>query len=267
MFLISRSIIGFDLVFANAYALMLIGKLAHPKGQQVITSLCQTSWYIGAILAAWMIFGTFSNSWRIPSLLQAAPSLLPITCVFAFPSLLDGSAQMVAVKNLFNEYHNTAAGKATIAMLFPFYFFYNLAFNPVHYSYHVEVLAYSIRAKSLASHFFGIASNFISTTVNPIALQILAWKFYFIYVTWLTIELAIVWKLLVRGPSLEAIAAAFEGHTTAVEHDSRALKQKKSEEDSLILGRMLEVSAQLVVHLTIVNVLAVVSTAYYANKY
>ena len=60
MFLISRFIIGFGLIFANAYAPVLIGELAHPKERQVVTSLYQTSWYIGAILAAWVTFGTFS---------------------------------------------------------------------------------------------------------------------------------------------------------------------------------------------------------------
>ena len=89
MFLASRFIIGFGLVFANAYAPMLIGELAHPKERQVITSLYQTSWYIGAILAAWVTFATFRIpsqwSWRIPSLLQAAPALFPISFVFCLP--------------------------------------------------------------------------------------------------------------------------------------------------------------------------------------
>jgi MFS family permease len=53
MFVISRFIIGFGLVFANTYAPMLIGELAHPRDRQVITSLYQTSWYLGAVAAAW----------------------------------------------------------------------------------------------------------------------------------------------------------------------------------------------------------------------
>lgn len=52
MFVLSRFIIGFGLVFANTYAPMLIGELAHPKDRQVITSLYQTSWYLGAVAAA-----------------------------------------------------------------------------------------------------------------------------------------------------------------------------------------------------------------------
>jgi MFS family permease len=44
MFLVSRFILGFGLVFANSYAPILIGELAHPKDRQVATSLYQTSW-------------------------------------------------------------------------------------------------------------------------------------------------------------------------------------------------------------------------------
>ncbi|KAF5002533.1 hypothetical protein FGRMN_298 [Fusarium graminum] len=381
MFLVSRFIIGFGLVFANAYAPMLIGELAHPKERQVITSLYQTSWYIGAILAAWVTFGTFSIqsewAWRIPSLLQAAPALFPITCVFFLPesprwliangrseearamlvkwhangdendelvklefqqmrnvieaevsnesgwkdlltspgnrkrvfiliclgcfsqwsgnglvsyylvrvletvgvtdpkerNILNGClmifnwltsvasafltahmkrrtqflisvsgmlgifAAQTLCAGLFNEDHNTAAGKAVIAMLFLFYFFYNLAFNALLYSYPVEILPYPIRAKGFSLlMFFGKASNFINTMVNPIGLQALGWKFYFVYVAWLAIELAVVWKFFVetKGPSLEAIAAIFDGDATAeaFEKDKTdTLKKEKSSDN------------------------------------
>lgn len=86
MFLVSRFLLGFGLVFCNSYAPILIGELAHPKDRQVVTSLYQTSWYIGAVLAAWTAFGTFSMpnewAWRIPSLLQALPALIQVVGVY-----------------------------------------------------------------------------------------------------------------------------------------------------------------------------------------
>ncbi|KAH6695082.1 general substrate transporter [Plectosphaerella plurivora] len=89
MFVISRFIIGFGLVFANTYAPMLIGELAHPRDRQVITSLYQTSWYLGAVAAAWTTFGTFRIpndwAWRIPSYLQAAPASVQIFCIWFLP--------------------------------------------------------------------------------------------------------------------------------------------------------------------------------------
>jgi MFS family permease len=89
MFLISRFIIGFGLVFANTYAPVLIGELAHPKDRQVITSLYQTSFYIGSIAAAWITFGTFAMpsewSWRIPSLLQCVPATIQMASIWFLP--------------------------------------------------------------------------------------------------------------------------------------------------------------------------------------
>jgi MFS family permease len=89
MFLMSRFIIGVGLVFCNSYAPMLIGELAHPKDRQVITSLYQTTWYVGAILAAGTTLGTFAMpndwAWRIPSLLQAAPALVLMVAVWFLP--------------------------------------------------------------------------------------------------------------------------------------------------------------------------------------
>lgn len=89
MFVVSRFIIGVGIVFANAYGPMLIGELAHPKQRQVITSIYQTSWYIGAMLAAWTTFGTYNIpgdwAWRIPSLLQSVPALVQLVCVWFLP--------------------------------------------------------------------------------------------------------------------------------------------------------------------------------------
>ncbi|KDN63536.1 hypothetical protein CSUB01_11993 [Colletotrichum sublineola] len=199
MFLVSRFILSFSLVFTNAYTPMLIGELAHPKERQVT-------------------FGTFAIqsewSWRIPSLLQAAPALVPICCVFLLPEspqwlIANGRADeamamlltsiastfltayikrrtqfLISVRgilaifasqtlcsSLFNKEHNLPTSKAVIALLFLFYLFYNLAFNVLLYSYLVEILPYPIRAKGFSLlMFFSKASNFINILVNPIGL-------------------------------------------------------------------------------------------------
>jgi MFS family permease len=89
MFLVSRFAIAFGLIFCNTYAPILIGELAHPKDHQVVTSLNQTTYYVGATMAAWVTFGTFSMSnewgWRIPSLLQAAPACIQLIGVCFVP--------------------------------------------------------------------------------------------------------------------------------------------------------------------------------------
>lgn len=372
MFLAARFILGFGLVFSNTYAPMIIGELAHPKDRGVATSLYQTSWYIGAALAAWTTFGTFRIdtdwAWRIPSYMQAAPALVQIIFIFVLPesprwliangrpeeakafiikyhaagdeqsqlaqlaykemravieaemanetgwktlvqtpgnrrriliimmlgafSQLSGnglvSYYLVRVLStvgitdpktqniingclmifnwlcsvgsafatahfkrrtqflvsvfgmwavftfqtlcagLFNEQKNQAAGLTVIAMLFLFYVFYNFAFNALLYSYPVEILPYSIRAKGFSVlMFFGKGFTFINAFVNPIGLQGLGWKFYGVYVGWLGIEAFCVWMFFVetKGPSLEAVAACFDGDRVAVDTDTLVKKE------------------------------------------
>ena len=91
---------------------MLIGELDHPKERQVVTSLYQTSWYIGAIIAAWTTFGTFiipnNWSWRIPSLLQAAPAFCQIIGVYCLPESprwLIAKGRTKEAKNVLIKYH------------------------------------------------------------------------------------------------------------------------------------------------------------------
>lgn len=112
MFALSRLILGFGLVFCNTYAPILIGELAHPKDRQVITSLYQTTWYMGAIMAAWTTFGTFAMpnewAWRIPSLLQAAPALVQIVGVCFVPESprwLIANGRSADAKKILTKYH------------------------------------------------------------------------------------------------------------------------------------------------------------------
>lgn len=89
MYIIARAIIGFGLPYAIVAGSCLIGELGYPKERPILTSLFNACYFIGAIVAAGITFGTqtiTSNwSWRIPSLLQMAPSLLQVTFVFFLP--------------------------------------------------------------------------------------------------------------------------------------------------------------------------------------
>ncbi len=54
--------------------------------------------------------------------------------------------------------------------------------------------------------------------MNPIGLQHLAWKFYFVYIVILIIECLCIWFLFVetKGPTLEEIARLFDGASANV---------------------------------------------------
>ena len=89
MFVGARFLIGFGLTFASNGAAMLITELAYPPYRAPLTSLFNSLWYSGAIIAAWSTFGTFkinsSWSWRIPSALQALPSVLQLGLLWFCP--------------------------------------------------------------------------------------------------------------------------------------------------------------------------------------
>ncbi|KAH7403177.1 MFS transporter [Cadophora sp. MPI-SDFR-AT-0126] len=89
MFLASRFLLGTGIPFAVSGAAQLLAELTYPKERAVVTGLFNVSWFVGAILAAGVTLGTYSIhndwSWRIPSILQAAPSLLQLVFIWWVP--------------------------------------------------------------------------------------------------------------------------------------------------------------------------------------
>jgi hypothetical protein len=89
MYIMSRCIIGFGLPYAIVAGSCLIGELGYPKERPILTSLFNACYFIGAIVAAGITFGTqripSEWSWKIPSLLQMSPSVLQVAFVFFLP--------------------------------------------------------------------------------------------------------------------------------------------------------------------------------------
>jgi MFS family permease len=82
MYIVARWVLGFGIPFCIVSGSALLGELGYPKERPFLTSLFNASYFIGAILAAGITFGTqkikTNWSWRIPSLLQCVPSLLQV---------------------------------------------------------------------------------------------------------------------------------------------------------------------------------------------
>ncbi|KAG2074267.1 general substrate transporter [Suillus decipiens] len=115
---------------------------------------------------------------------------------------------------LFNETKSTIAMKATIPLIFVFFFFYDFAYTPMIVSYTLEILPYNIRARGLAiSNFSAYLSNAVNLYVNPLALNSIGWKYYLFFCGWLVVELAFVTMFIVetKGRTLEDTAALFDG--------------------------------------------------------
>ena len=85
MYIVSRMILGFGIVFCIISGSAMIGELAYPKERATMTSLFNSSYFIGQIVAAAIALKTAEIdgdwSWRLPSYLQICPSLLQIAIV------------------------------------------------------------------------------------------------------------------------------------------------------------------------------------------
>jgi hypothetical protein len=104
-------------------------------------------------------------------------------------------------------------------MIFLFYGTAGAAWPGLTVSYTVEILPYHIRAKGLTLCFaFTALSGVFNQYVNPIGLEALQWKFYFVYIAVLVIECLVIYFFYVetKGPTLEEIAILFDGEDSHV---------------------------------------------------
>ncbi|KAB5540573.1 MFS transporter [Coniochaeta sp. 2T2.1] len=89
MFLVARILLGMGIPFCISGASQLIAELTYPTDTAVLNGLFNESWYVGAIIAAGTTLGTFARkddwAWRIPSIIQIAPSLLQLIFIWFVP--------------------------------------------------------------------------------------------------------------------------------------------------------------------------------------
>lgn len=86
MFIAARFFLGFGIAIAHGLSPLLVTELVHPQHRATFTTIYNTTWYAGSIVAAWLTFGTnhIGNdwSWHVPSIVQAAPSLIQLFFVW-----------------------------------------------------------------------------------------------------------------------------------------------------------------------------------------
>ncbi|KII85011.1 hypothetical protein PLICRDRAFT_116656 [Plicaturopsis crispa FD-325 SS-3] len=123
---------------------------------------------------------------------------------------------------LFNTHHSVAAAKATIPLIFVFYFFYDIAYTPMLVSYTLEILPYNIRAKGFAIMNLTVCmTQAFNQFVNPWALNAIGWKYYLVYCGWLALEICFILAFVVetRGRTLEETAILFDSNHEKQHHD------------------------------------------------
>lgn len=103
LFIGGRVIVGFGITLALAAAPVLISELAHPRHRVLFGSLYNTSFYLGALLAGWIAFGSYKIpnawAWRLPVIFQAGPAVIQM----CFVSLLDESPRWLYYKDRSEE--------------------------------------------------------------------------------------------------------------------------------------------------------------------
>lgn len=89
MFVFSRIFLGHGIVYAIIAGAALLGELGHPKERAFLGSLFNAFFGVGAVLGAGIVVQTrliqSDWSWRLPSILQAIPSLIQIGFSFTVP--------------------------------------------------------------------------------------------------------------------------------------------------------------------------------------
>ncbi len=60
MFIAARFIIGLGIVYTQSCSPMLITELSHPQYRAILTTIYNTLWYLGSIIASWTTYGTLT---------------------------------------------------------------------------------------------------------------------------------------------------------------------------------------------------------------
>ncbi|CCH41024.1 Hexose transporter 2 [Wickerhamomyces ciferrii] len=89
MFLIARIILGFGNTISTVASAPLISELSYPTHRQPMTALFNANWYLGAIVAAWVSYGSrnlaHNWSWRVPSIMQGFFPVLQTLLIYLVP--------------------------------------------------------------------------------------------------------------------------------------------------------------------------------------
>ncbi|CCH41021.1 Hexose transporter 2 [Wickerhamomyces ciferrii] len=103
MFLVARIILGFGNTISVVASPPLVSELSYPTHRQPMTALYNSNWYLGAIIAAWVSYGSrnvaHNWSWRIPSIMQGFFPLIQTVLIYLVPE----SPRYLIFKGRFEE--------------------------------------------------------------------------------------------------------------------------------------------------------------------
>ncbi|RDW65086.1 MFS general substrate transporter-3 [Coleophoma cylindrospora] len=134
---------------------------------------------------------------------------------------------------------NAAMGKAVLGFIFIAYFFFDIAWTPMLYSYTVEIFPFRLRSLGLSTAL--MTTNLalvLGTFLNPIALEKIGWKYYILFCVLLAILIVLIYFLFpeTKGHTLEEISEIFDGPElieakTVAGEDEQAAGEKTSKQE------------------------------------
>jgi sugar porter (SP) family MFS transporter len=113
-----------------------------------------------------------------------------------------------------------ASGYAVLVFIFLYKPAYCIGYNALTYVYMVEIFPYYVRTKGLSLfQFFGRSASVFGSSVNPIGLENLDWKYLIVYVAWLCFEVVFIYFLFPEtyGKTLEELTFLFESEQQGAE--------------------------------------------------
>ncbi|KAL9947135.1 hypothetical protein D7B24_009307 [Verticillium nonalfalfae] len=167
--------------------------------EQTLISACLNVWNLGWAVAAAM------NVDRLGRRFLFMSSGVTMLTSFIIVTGLSGA---------FASSASSSVGMAVIPFLFLFFAGYDIALTPFLTAYPCEIWQFSLRSRGLTVAWCTtVASIFLNTFVNAIALDAIGWKYYFVFIVVLSLMIITVFFGYpeTRGYTLEQMAIVFDG--------------------------------------------------------
>jgi MFS family permease len=120
---------------------------------------------------------------------------------------------------------NTNTAYGVVVCLFLFDIAYNIACNPLLYSYPTEIMPFYMRSKGLAvKNMVGQIALIINMYVNPIALAAIGYYYYIFYLGLNCFWLTCIWMFFpeTKGYALEELAMLFDDDANVIHGTTKA---------------------------------------------
>lgn len=148
---------------------------------------------------AWAILGAFlvDKVGRRPLLLFSFTA-----CTVVWLGMTIASARLAASQDGVDSsgnpiFTNSAASKASLAMIFIFGAVYSVGITPLQALFPVEVLSFEQRAKGMAfSSFATNAAGLLNQFAWPVSMKNIGWKTYIVFTLWDAVQAIVVYFLI-----------------------------------------------------------------------